>query len=161
MSGCISKFSNSSYICKVQTFVTSKAKENILSRIRKSLSGHKTPMPFPDADKENSNFYTGDRGAVEENFADAFIQLGGKFVFCENEQEMLDNINLLYENEGWRQLLCADDRMLKLFHQRGIDIVESVVPHQEGADACITSCEMLVARTGSILLSSHSNQHFL
>ncbi len=141
----------------MQTFKTSKARENILSKIRKGLGGEPLPMPFPEAEKETVAIYADSGVAAEEMFAEAFIKLGGKFIFCENEQELLDNINVLYENRGWKQLLCADERLLKKFQNRKIDIVTVADPKAEAADACITGCEALVARTGSILLSSRQN----
>jgi len=141
----------------MQTFKTSKARENILSNIRKALGGQPLPMPFPDVDKDVSSIYPNSGIAPEELFAEAFIKLGGKFIFCENEQELLDNINALYENRGWRQLLCSDQRLLKIFHNNKIDILTPADPLAESAEACITGCEMLVARTGSILLSSKQN----
>jgi len=141
----------------LQTFKTSKARENILSKIRKGLGGEPLPMPFPDAEKETGAIYADSCVADEEMFAEAFIKLGGKFIFCENEQELLDNINVLYENRGWKQLLCADERLLRIFHNRKIDVVTAADPKAEAADACITGCETLVARTGSILLSSKQN----
>ena len=138
----------------VQTFVTSKARENILSRIRKGLSDDKIPMPFPEAEKENPPLYAGSLDAIEEIFAEAFIKLGGKFIFCDNEQELMNNIVILYENMGWKNMLCADEDLLSKFRKSNIDIVLAADPYVEHAEACITSCEMLVARTGSILLSS-------
>ncbi len=114
-------------------------------------------MPFPEVEKDNQELYKDGGEAIEETFADAFIKLGGKFIFCDNEKELLDNINVLFESKGWEHLLCADQRIYKLFHTHGIDIVEPADPYQEAADACITGCEMLVARTGSILLSSAQN----
>src|ERR1035437_6210351 len=108
----------------MQTFKTSKARENILSRIRKGLGGQPVPMPFPEAEKETGAIYTGTGVAMEEVFAEAFIKLGGKFIFCENEKDLLDNINILYENRGWQQLLCADQRLLKIFHNNKVDILE-------------------------------------
>jgi L-lactate dehydrogenase complex protein LldG len=141
----------------MQTFKTSKARENILSRIRKGLGSEPLPMPFPDADKTMEPIYAHSGMANEEIFAEAFINLGGKFVFCDNEQELLDNINVLYENRNWKQLLCADKRILKLFTNNKIDIIEAADPSAEGANACITACELLIARTGSVLLTSSLN----
>ena len=138
----------------MQTFKTSKARENILSRIRKGLGEQPLPMPYPDAEKNNEPLYSNDGSAPEEQFAQAFIALGGKFVFCDSEQDLMNNINILYENRGWNQLLCADERVLKMFHNNKIDILLPADPKTENADACITGCEMLVARTGSVLLSS-------
>ncbi len=141
----------------MQTFKTSKAKENILGKIRKSLSEEKLPMPFPEAEKTNGPIYAKADMSAEEVFAETFISLGGKFIFCDNEQDLLGNIGALYENLSWKQLLCADQRLLKLFLNHKIDFVLPADPAAESADACITSCEALVARTGSILLSSAQN----
>jgi L-lactate dehydrogenase complex protein LldG len=145
-------------LMQMQTFKTSKSRENILSKIRKGLGGEPLPMPFPDVEKDMGNAIYADSGdAPEEVFADAFIKLGGKFIFCENEQELLDNINILYENRGWEHLLCADQRLMKIFQNNKIDILEPADPKAESAEACITGCEMLVARTGSLLLTSKQN----
>ncbi len=141
----------------MQTFKTSKARENILGRIRKALSDQSLPMPFPEAEKEPGPVFPVVSQGMEEMFAEAFIKLGGKFIFCENEQELLDNITALYESRGWRQLLCADERLLKIFHNNKIGILSEADPKAESAQACITGCEMLVARTGSVLLTSRQN----
>src|SRR5439155_40671 len=95
--------------------------------------------------------------APEEMFAEAFINLGGKFIFCENEQDLIDNIITLNASRDWEQLLCADQRLLKLFKNNKIDILIPADANPESADACITGCEMLVARTGSIMLSSRQH----
>lgn len=141
----------------MQTFKTSVARENILSKIRKGLGGQPLPMPFPDIEKDVEPVYADSGLSQEEVFAEAFCALGGKFVFCDNEQELLEKINLLYETQGWKQLLCADQRILKLFKNNKMDILTPVSEQAEDADACITGCEMLVARTGSIMLSSGQN----
>jgi len=111
-------------------------------------------MPFPDIDNCGEQVYTDTALTMEETFAQAFIRLGGKFIFCEHEQDLIDNITILYENRSWKKLLCADERLLKLFVNNKIDILSAVNPEDEDADACVTGCEVLVARTGSVLLSS-------
>jgi L-lactate dehydrogenase complex protein LldG len=142
----------------MQTLKTSKSRENILARIRKGLSGKSLPMPFPEADKQPiGNAIAGSELSLEETFADSFIKLGGKFVFCDNEQELLDNIFSLYESREWAQLLCAEERLLHLFENNKMNMVQPADPNQDKANACITGCELLVARTGSVFLSSKLN----
>lgn len=141
----------------MQTFKTSKAKENILGKIRKALAEQTLPMPFPNVEKETGAVFQNAGLAPEEIFAEAFINLGGKFIFCENEQDLIDNIVILHANRDWQQLLCSDERLLKLFKNNKIDILAPANPNIESADACITGCEMLVARTGSIMLSSRQH----
>ncbi len=141
----------------MQTFKTSKARENILGKIRKGLAEAKLPMPFPDAEKVTGSVYHAPDTSNEEIFAETFISLGGKFIFCDNEQELLASLSMLYDNFGHKQFLCADERLLKLFHNNKIGFVTAASPAVESAHACITGCEMLVARTGSVFLSSAQN----
>lgn len=139
----------------MSTYKTSKARENILRKIRQGIEQSQLPMPFPEVDKEplDQVFLVGTQ-TPEELFAENFIQLGGKFVFCDNEQELFDSIHVLYDQRGWQQLLCAEPRLLQLFRNNKLNFVQQADARAEGADACITGCELLVARTGSILLSS-------
>lgn len=142
----------------MQTLKTSRAKENILSRIRKGLSGQPVSMPFPEADKMPVNtVFASDGLSVEETFATAFIQAGGKFVFCDNEQELMEHIFNLHEGRGWQKMLCSDQRLLKMFHNNKLHILDTANNVNKDADACITDCEWLVARTGSIMLSSRQH----
>ena len=138
----------------MQTFKTSKARENILGNIRKGLAEQSAAIPFPEAEKENSSIFRNIELSIEETFAEAFIQLWGKFIFCTNEQELLENIYSLYENRGWQQLLCSDKRLLQLIQNNRLNIAKDAAATNETADACVTNCEALIARTGSILVSS-------
>lgn len=142
----------------MQTFKTSKARENILARIRKGLAAEKLPMPFPEAEKDNTPLYAADvTVSPEETFAEQFINLGGRFIFCDNEQQALEAITSLYDSRGWQQLFCAEERLLRLFINNKINIATPVDIHNDKADACITGCECIVARTGSVLLSSRQH----
>ncbi len=138
----------------MQTFKTSKSRENILSNIRKGLNEMPMPIPFPEADSLKNDIFAKSDLSIEEIFAQAFIQLGGKFVFCDNEQMLMENIVALNESRGWKQLLCSDKRLLHLFQNNKLNIAELADPAIEKAEACITDCEVLVARTGSVIFSS-------
>ena len=139
----------------MQIFKTSRSRENILSKIRKNLEGHSTPMPYPEADKEPvAGIYAQGALSDEENFAEAFINAGGRFVFCDNEQELLEGIHTLYENRGWKELICTEESVLKLFHNNNMPFVKGIEDSSDEADACITGCEAIIARTGSVIFSS-------
>jgi L-lactate dehydrogenase complex protein LldG len=139
----------------MQTFKTSQAREKILSKIRNGLSHAKLPMPFPEAELESADGVYQDAGlSLEETFANEFIKLGGRFVFCESEQEFLDNIDSLFDGRGWTEILCAEERIFQLFANNKINFVKPGDPENGTANACITGCEVLAARTGSIVFSS-------
>lgn len=142
----------------MQTFKTSKSRENILGKIRKELNGASLPMPFPEVDKvPDSQVFAASEASAEELFAEKFIALGGKFVFCDNEQELLENIALLHESKGWGKVFCSDTRLLQLFHNNKLNTIEQLNSEDGSADVCITGCELLAARTGSMIFSSRQD----
>ena len=139
----------------MQTFKTSRAKENILARIRKELNKTSLPIPFADAEKRaGENIYASSGLSAEEEFAVNFSRLGGRFVFCTNHAELVTNIYALYETREWQKMLCSHPEILKLLQTGSYNIAASVTEQAEEADVCITGCEALVARTGSAIISS-------
>lgn len=139
----------------MQTFKTSKAKENILGKIRKELNKAAVEMPYPEIEqRQKEGVYEQSGQSVEELFAENFNALGGKFVFCDNEQELIDGLHTLYDSKGWKKLLSAEDRILQVFKNNNINICHSADDTPEDADACITNCEAVIARTGSFIISS-------
>jgi len=68
----------------------------------------------------------------------------------------LENIIALHEEPFMAKMLCSDRGLLQLIQNNKINIAELADKAIENAEACITGCEVLVARTGSIILSSSS-----
>jgi L-lactate dehydrogenase complex protein LldG len=128
----------------------SPSKENILKKIRKALS-HSTPLPFPDAEG-NSPVFTGSTQELELEFAEQFTRLQGKFIFCVNRQELVKHLNELVEFQRWKGIYCADDVLQQKLIVSGFN---SFAQTSLGdSEAALTTCEALVARTGSIVMSS-------
>ena len=124
----------------------SSAKNNILKKIRMALA-HPTPLPFPKAEGSESVFQPLQQDPVVE-FAEQFTQLQGKFIFCVNENELLEHFNKLCYQNQWTKIYCSEEKWKKLIAPNSLhnDIVS--------CEASVTSCEFLIARTGSIVLSS-------
>ena len=133
---------------------TSKARENILARIRKELGNERLPMPYPDAEINHNPVFASEDLADEEVFALNFSKTGGKFVYCDNEQELIENLCMLVGAQEWKTVLCNHARLLRLFANNKIELLQNADTTLEDADACITDCEFAVARTGSFLFSS-------
>lgn len=62
------------------------SREKVLKSIRNSLLG-KTPNPFSDVDLE-SKIYSDLDESLALNFAQEFTNLGGKFIYCEDEEDL-------------------------------------------------------------------------
>jgi len=127
----------------------SPSKENILKKIREALT-HSTPLPFPQSQGNNSIFPPTQQ-ELEVEFAEQFTRLQGKFIFCLNHQELAFQFNSLIKKQGWRKVYCRERELLKLFDAQ---LSDSLTDDLAGCDISITTCESLVARTGSIVLTT-------
>jgi L-lactate dehydrogenase complex protein LldG len=125
------------------------ARDNILKKIRMALE-HPTPLPFPGSEGSEPVFQPS-RQDLEVEFAEQFTHLQGKFIFCLNRVELLHNFAMLCYQNHWTRIYCAEEELRKdlQVHKGYKDIASSEV--------AVTTCEALVARTGSILLSSTLN----
>lgn len=124
----------------------STAKNNILKKIRMALA-HPTPLPFPKAEGTESVFQPQQQDLVVE-FAEQFTGLQGKFIFCTDQKELVESFNKLCYQNQWTKIYCEEEKWKQLIPPNSShnDIVT--------CEASITSCEFLVARTGSIVMSS-------
>jgi L-lactate dehydrogenase complex protein LldG len=128
----------------------SPAKENILKKIRQALSTS-VPVPFPQSEGNNSVFQQSTE-ELEVKFAEEFSKLQGKFIFCADEKEATENLLALIEAKKWQQVFCNEQDLKKVLSQHGFtNFSTHGLP---SAEAGITTCELLIARTGTIVLSS-------
>src|SRR5205085_7862731 len=127
----------------------SPSKENILKKIRKALS-HSTPLPFPQSEGNQQVFQPLEQ-EPEVEFAEQFTRLQGKFIYCINQQELAFQLTSLVRKQDWQKIFCVEEKVLvNVAEQLADRIVTTDLAH---ADASITGCEWLVARTGSIVMS--------
>ncbi|HVS95250.1 MAG TPA: LUD domain-containing protein [Puia sp.] len=130
----------------------SSAKENILKKIRQALS-ESTPIPFPQSEG-NASVFQPSRQDLEIEFAEQFAKLQGKFIFCVDHQELTARLNALVANNNWKKIHCREDRLKDMLKANAFGGFFSA--ELADCDAAITGCEALIARTGSIVLSSAS-----
>jgi L-lactate dehydrogenase complex protein LldG len=127
------------------------SREKILKKIRQALI-HRTTQRFPSLDWERSVYVTGE-GSPEEQFANAFTRVGGQFVFCENEMEFLENLVMLAQENKWKQFYCREKAITDFMDRVEFPYTSEDKVYPEGMVG-ITTCEALVARLGSVVVSS-------
>jgi L-lactate dehydrogenase complex protein LldG len=128
----------------------SNSKEKILKKIRQALSTP-VPVPFPQSEGTESVF----QPSVQEpeiEFAENFTKLLGKFSFCLNEQEFVQQFQMLVAARQWQKIYCREENLKKILHENGLN--QAFSNDLPTCDASVTGCELLVVRTGSILMSS-------
>jgi L-lactate dehydrogenase complex protein LldG len=124
----------------------SAAKENILKRIRQALS-NPVPLPFPHSEGAQSVF-TPAQDDTAIIFAQEFTKLQGKFAFCPDAEDLKKQLALLIQERGWIKIYYREDPVALML--RGAKSSEDLA----SCDVSITGCECLVARTGTIVMSS-------
>jgi L-lactate dehydrogenase complex protein LldG len=122
---------------------TTPAKENILKKIRQALS-NPVPLPFPQSEGASAVFLPAPDD-LEIVFAQEFVKLQGKFAFCASEKDMVNQLQQLIAEKQWTKIYCKEDKWNNTF---------SNTINLPTCDVSITSCEFLVARTGTMVMST-------
>ena len=127
------------------------SKEKILKRIRKALI-HKSLQEIGDVNTE-AEIFAGSEEPIELQFAQNFVNVNGKFVFCEDENDFLQNFSSIVKDNKWEGIFCLEPAIKQLLTKIAIPFSD-----QENqllnANIGLTFCECLIARTGSIIISS-------
>ncbi|MCD4747377.1 MAG: LUD domain-containing protein [Bacteroidales bacterium] len=129
----------------------STSKEKILKNVRNALI-NKSDNPYPAIDLESSVFYDIEE-SLDINFAQKLTEVSGKFVFCENEDEFLNNLKSLISENKWNNIFCLEKKIQKLLTKAEITF-DSGNEKFLNIKIGITYCEYLISRLGSIMISS-------
>lgn len=127
----------------------SSSRENILKKIKQALA-KPVPLPFEET-PENQAFFI-NKGELELQFAENFAALQGRFSFCADEAELVQQLQTLFGTRQWTKLFANEQSIRELFTRQHLELPSGI--SLADCDASITSCECLIARTGSMLLSS-------
>jgi L-lactate dehydrogenase complex protein LldG len=128
----------------------SSSKENILKKIRKALE---TPVPLPFSKAEgNSAVYHPATDDLSVMFAEEFTRLLGKFAFFLDHIELVKQLEAIIRQQQWKEIYCAEEGLKYLLQKNGFgQFTEKSLAR---CDIALTTCEVLIARTGTIVMSS-------
>jgi len=129
----------------------STSKEKVLKNVR-NAGIVQAECPYSDIDFTSNVFKVSDE-SLDISFAEAFTKIAGKFVYCESKNDFIETFKILSADQKWNDLYCFEDSVKLLLKDAGVlfnDDRNSITKAVQG----ITSCEYLIARLGSILVSS-------
>jgi L-lactate dehydrogenase complex protein LldG len=131
----------------------STSREKVLKAIRNALI-HKSEADFSAADSEGEIYAApGEEESLELLFAKNFSALSGNFIFCEKKEDFATSLAHIIEEKKWDNIYCLDSPLQELLKQGGIPYSSDETKFLD-ANIGITLCEYLVARLGSIVVSS-------
>jgi L-lactate dehydrogenase complex protein LldG len=129
----------------------STSREKILKKIRGALIS-KTENPYTSLDTESSVYHPFE-DSLDIIFAKEFTRVAGKFIYCENHSELRKNLTALVSENKWSHVFCREPEMIDLMNESGINVLSHDDQLTE-SNVAITFCEFLIARLGSIMISS-------
>lgn len=129
----------------------STSREKVLKKIRNALIS-KTENPYPSLDTESS-VYPPLQESNDIVFAQEFTRISGKFVYCENEADLIKNLVSLVGEKKWKSVFCLEPEIKAVLDKAGITNFSDDDKLTQ-MKAGITYCEYLIARLGSIMISS-------
>ena len=127
------------------------SREKVLKKLRNALISQ-TEDPYPSLDLTSSVYKEFDE-ALDITFAMEFSKVQGKFIYCENEKDLQENLISLIGEKKWKIVFCLESDIKDTLVEAGIPFV-GLEKEFNQMDAGITYCEYLIARLGSIMISS-------
>lgn len=86
-------------------------------------------------------------------FAQNFVKAAGQFIYCENNDELVSFLQALVTEKKWEQISVFDPKVQSLLSGSQIR-VDHQIEHLSNTQVGISGCESLIARLGSVLVSS-------
>ncbi|MGZ9675519.1 LUD domain-containing protein [Flavobacterium sp. GNP001] len=121
-----------------------------MSLFRKLFSSH---QPASEEEKESEfNLSASEKAiSIDEHFIFNFKKNGGKFLYCENSQEIKEQFENILEENDWfeNEVLCFNPTLFPLLEYNKLPY--TVISNPKFLFA---TCESLIAEEGSILFSS-------
>lgn len=106
--------------------------------------------------EENQNEYNNLQSNIsapaDEKFTFNFKKNGGKFLYCENLDEVKEQFENILEENDWfeSEAVCFEPKLFHLLDENKIDYAKPANPK-----FLLASCENLIADEGSVLFSSN------
>jgi L-lactate utilization protein LutC len=116
--------------------------KNILKPTFKSEKDEPQPV--------QSKFMPEPKPPTDENFMKNFKENGGKFLYCENKDEVLSVFGEILDENAWEKSCCYDENLKSFFSKYNMDYTTN-----GDAPVFLSNCEYLIANIGGLLFSSN------
>jgi L-lactate dehydrogenase complex protein LldG len=127
------------------------AKERVLKNIRNALI-QKNDNPYFSVSSDETPYAAVDP-VSEIAFAEALRKVGGEFIYCNDERDMLIQLKGLVEEHQWSDIYVMNQSLAALLEAANIRVVTD--PDAIGSmKVGLSFCESLVARLGTVVMSS-------
>jgi hypothetical protein len=125
---------------------------SLFKRLLNPKSGKPKTTEDTSLDKQHSKYYPEKQLPIDEKFTYNFRRNGGKFLYCENLEELMQTFdNILMENDWYEaEAFCIDQQLIERFD--GFNLKFGT---KSSSKFFLSRCESLIANNGSVLISSN------
>lgn len=131
------------------------AKKNILGRLRKALKG-RVDQVISNAFRpeiQPSEYLPEFADESEVVFARNLVNVKGKFSYCLNKEDLIAQLSGLFMEQRWNAVYSPQADIANYLDMAGIPYFSD--PERiDLMEVAVTGCEFLIARTGSVMVSS-------
>lgn len=128
------------------------SREAVLRRVREALQ---QPSPhLPAAPDFTAPLFPAPPDDLIVAFAESFVRVGGTFYYCATEEHFFDLLYAHKKERNIEHLYVWEPELKRLMHAAGLVFTGDETDFIAHADAGLTTCDALIARTGSVVLSA-------
>jgi len=124
-----------------------------MSVFRKIFGSNTDASKSKSDEKDQSEFLDTSNLPVDEAFTINFNKNGGKFLYCETNDEVQGFLESIIEENNWdkKKALILNKHLKEKFKRFKLGTAQKI----KDADFLFTTCEFLIANDGSLLISSN------
>lgn len=130
-----------------------KSKEIVLRRVREALAKSAPFLP-PTPDFTSPLYPELPLEDMSILFAENFIRNAGVFIYCESQEDFFDQLYIYKKEQNLQHLYVWERNLQAALAHAGIEFSDDEENFVRDAEASLTTCESLITRTGSLLVSS-------
>jgi len=127
-------------------------REKVLKKIRSAQVKSNFRIESKEPDLKKFVFKRPEENLVE-TFAKEFSKNSGKFIYCQNNADLVGQLRTLIAESKWKNVYCTEEKLRYMLNDTSIRYKFDLSNYTD-ADVSITLCFGLVARTGSILVTT-------
>jgi L-lactate utilization protein LutC len=117
-------------------------------KLKDALSGSAGQQK--SASSSTNQFLEPEKTPLDVQFAQEFTEATGKFLYCENEAQMIESLHRLSIEYRWTTVFAREEKLFSILQRANIDFDSK----DRNGDAFVSSCAFLSAYDGGIVVSS-------
>jgi L-lactate dehydrogenase complex protein LldG len=133
--------------------MSNNSRDAVLARIRQGLAAGPAPLP-PRPDFAAPVHPPLNNPDIVVAFAESFQRVGGEFYYCESLEQLAAQLAAFQERQQVGAPYVWESDLQEVLRAAGVEFLAGEADFIASADLSLTSCEALVARTGSVLVSA-------